>query len=195
MKSNFASAGKTDPANSTFKHIFLMRNPNGREIDIVGYSKPLLAKEATDKIAALQNELYRLITNQGYIFGLHKKYQSKTLQTEIFLNGTYTGLPDEKIVTLYPDEYVFETNSEYVTDPRLNSFLKKLYTQAKEGKFVKSALMSKPKFSKADELFDLSKKRFATEPELYDWMQKRIREGHAHGEVKNFYFKYREKYF
>jgi hypothetical protein len=195
QKSNqkFLWAGKTDPANSTFKHIFLMRNPDGRELLMPGYSKPLGGKETTDKVVALTRELYRLVCDNGYVFGKHKKYQSTTVYMEVYLNGSYTGIPDELLFTLYPDEYVFEKN-EFVSDPRLQTFLSRLYNQAKEGKFEKILLNHKAKFGTASELFDISKKRFKHEQELYDWMQKRIREGHAQGEVLNFYLKYREKW-
>lgn len=192
-KSTFSGAGKTDPANSTFKHIFLLRNPDGTELLMPGYSKPLLHKEMTDKIAALQGELCRLICDNGYVFGKHKKYQSTTIYMEVYLNGSYTGIPDELIFTLYPDEYVFEKH-ELALDERLNAFLSRLYKQAKEGKFEKRLLMNKPKYNSSAENFDISKKRFKTEQELYEWMQKRQREGHAKGEVLDFYLKYREKW-
>jgi len=112
----------------------------------------------------------------------------------MFLSGNYTGEPDELIFTMYPEHYVFENNSDYAMDVRLNTFMKRLYEQAKAGVFVTKSLKHKPVMVKEQDLFDYSRKRFKTDTELLDWMQERVREGHASGRVFDFYVKYTEKW-
>jgi len=179
-------AGRFDSSESHYKHKILLDN----RIELVGYSKSLLGREGIDKIVVLERMILRLVNN-GYVFGKTKAYGNKTVRLEYFLDGKFSGEPDELIVTLYPDKYVFEKNETYTNDIRLNTFLKRLYEQAKEGIIVTKSLIHKPKVS-VD--FDINKLRFKNEPELYKWMQLKIKEGNPVGLVTNFYLKYREKH-
>ncbi len=191
-KKTWDGAGRFDSVNSTFKHIITMQTPKG-PLPITGYSKGLLGVESTDKIVLLERQIIRFV-NSGYLFGTHKKYGSTTISMEYFLNGNYLGIPDEPIFTLYPDEYVFSKNQDFVSDVRLNTFLKRLYTQIKDGILVTKSLSHRPHNATQEELFDHTKKRFKNEQDLYQWMQERIREGHASGIVFDYYVKYREKW-
>lgn len=186
-------AGRFDPVNSTFKHVITMKTLKG-ELALTGYSKGLLGVESTDKIVLLERQILRFV-NQGYLFGKHKKYQSETISIEYFLNGTYQGIPDEPLFTLYPDEYVFAKNSDYLEDVRLHTFLKRLYSQIKSNQVVTKSLSHKPALTTQAELFDFTKKRFKNEKDLLDWMQERIREGHARGIAFDYYIKYTAKWF
>lgn len=190
--------GRFDRTNSMFKHIITIYSQSKQaEIDIPGYSKGLLNKEMYDKIACLEGEIGRFVDG-GYLFGLTtainkstgQPYLDRTIKMEFHLNGNYTGQPDELLFTLYPDRYEFANNQDFVTDIRLNTFLKRLYDQAKQGKFVTKSLYHKPIQVKEKDLFDATKKRFKNDAELLDWMQARIREGHSSGIVFDYYVKY-----
>jgi hypothetical protein len=187
------SPRRFDPVASTFKHIITLNTPKGIK-PLIGYSKALIGREGSDKTVVLEREILRLV-NAGYLFGVTKKYGDPTVSMEFFLNGSYNGTPDESIFTLYPDEYIFSKNSDFVEDVRLNTFLKRLYTQIKEGTLVTKSLQHKPQDFTTDQLFDVSKRRFKNDQELLTWMHARIREGHPRGQVFDFYTKYCEKYF
>lgn len=182
-------AGRFDSINSTYRHkIFLS---NGREL--TGYSKSLLTREATDKTVLLEKAIVRLV-NKGYLFGKTQKYGDTTFRIEFYLNGQYTGTPDELIFILMPDTYIFGNNEDFVTNIRLNTFFKRLYEQVKKGELVTKSLCHKSGNFTEENLFDVTKKRFLTEPALYTFMQNMIKDGHAFGLVMNFYNNYKKRW-
>ena len=188
MKNNkWIGAGRFDNVRSTFMHrIYLDNGKNYMQ----GYTKGLFSLTHPDKIIELEKAISRLVKN-GYIFGSTKGYGHRTIKFEVYLYGNYNGVPDELILTLYPTEYVFEKNMEFTNDVRLNQFLSRLYTQAKEGIFDPSKLIHKKVNTNQN---DWNKLRFKTEPDLYTFMQTKIKEGHPVGLVTDFYLKYREKH-
>lgn len=189
----WAGAGRFDPVRSTYKHIIYMNTNEGVK-PLVGYSKSLTEVEAFDKIVLLEKQLLRFI-KIGYLFGRHQKYNTTTNRIEYYLNGTYQGVPDEAIFTLYPDEYVFSNNQDFIENVRLNTFLTRLYEQSRTGEFITKSLYHKPENRTADDLFNEAKKRFDKEPQLHAWIQERIREGHPRGIVFDYYVKYCAKWF
>lgn len=191
-KKPWIGAGRFDQVASTFKHIITLDTRKKGIMELQGYSKGLVGIEGPDKTIVLEREILRLV-NAGYLFGKTKKYGDKTVKMDFFLNGQYTGITDELIFSLYPDEYIFASNQDYVQNIRLNTFFKRLYSQVKEGKLVTKSLMHKPTSSTVDELFDVTKYNFKTEPELYAWIEDRRRDGHPDGRVWQFYIEYRKK--
>lgn len=180
--------GRFDSSNSQFMHRIYL--DNGKPF-LQGYSKGLFTSECVDKIILIERMIKRFIINNGYVFGLTKNYGHKTLKFELYIRGSHEGIPDELILTLYPENYVFEKNIEYITDVRLNQFLQRLYEQAKSGNFDPLKLIHKKIVPNAN---DWERMRFKTEPDLYKWMQLKIKEGNPVGLVTNFYLKYREKH-
>src|ERR1700761_6537960 len=89
----WSGKNRWDSHNSTFKIVTMMQNPDGKEIPMTAYSKPLTKPEKYDKIVLLEDIIRRMV-KRGYIFGRHQKYNSKTVYMEFYLNGNYLGTPD-----------------------------------------------------------------------------------------------------
>jgi hypothetical protein len=183
----WAGKARFDSINSTYKHKIFLDSKTKKEIIVItGYSKGLLGVESYDKTVMLEKQILRFV-KEGYLFGVTKKYGDKTLCIEYYLNGNYYGNPDELILTLYPQEYVFGKNQTYIEDVRLNTFLKRLYSQSRNGEIVTKSLSHISEFKTIDKLFDVSQPRFKNEMALQEWCDVRRKEGHAPGLVYNYY--------
>lgn len=180
-KKQFPGAGKFDSINSTYKHEIILKNGK----TLTGYSKGLLQNEMLDKTVLLEKVILRLINN-GYLDG------QKTIRIDFYLKS-FLANNDDLILSIEPISYVV-TNDNYILNERLNSFLKRLYQQLRQGKIVTKDLADKRNIKNEEEVFDLSKKRFNDEHELLEYAIKRVKEGYPEGNVKRYFYKYKQQY-
>jgi hypothetical protein len=192
-KKEWVSAGRFDTIKSTYMHRIFVGGINGTR-EFVGYSKAFIGVETPDKIVLLERLILRLIHN-GYLFGLHKKYGNPTIKIEIYLNGNYTGVQNELLIVLYPDNYVYANNLDFNSNQMFYAFVNELYKQAKTGSLDTSKLIHKSPPAPSEAVtFDYTKKRFTTEQQLYDFMHLQLKAGHPMGIVMDFHLKYRQKW-
>jgi len=155
---------------------------------LTGYSKMQNHDEAKDKRTMLQYKVVMLAT-RGYLKkSLRIEFYAKQ-KTDLLIDKTNSLL----LFTLYPD--TFKLEPQYIKYFDWVTFLNNFYRLIKNGEDV-SYLLPKRKatFSK-DDYFDIDKVRCTSIGQLQTYCSKLTRNGHAFGQVNNFYTKYKEKYF
>jgi hypothetical protein len=180
-KKTFPGAGRFDSINSTYKHEIILKN----EKILSGYSKGLLQNETPDKTVLLQKVILRLINN-GYLKA------DRTLRIDFYLKSFLAG-GDELILSLEPLSYVV-IGDQFLMNERLNSFLKRLYMNLRQGKVVTKDLADKRKVIFEDDIFNLKKKIFDNENDLREYCIKKIKEGHEEQRAKHYFYSYKDKY-
>lgn len=181
-KKTFPGSGKFDPINSTYRQEIYFKT--GKQIS--GYSKGLLIPEIEDKIVCLEKFILRMY-NYDYLNPLRVQkieyYRQSTLLRERNL-----------VLTLYPTSYEFGEDAMYLTNERLNKFLRDLYKIIKEGTGINKILVHKPANKSEEDIFPMKYMKFKTEGELLEHILKLSKSGHAPGELQNYYVKYKQKF-
>lgn len=180
-KKTFPGSGKFDSINSTYKHEIILKNGK----TLTGYSKGLLQNEMPDKIVLLQKVILRLINN-GYLDG------QRTTRIDFYLKS-FLANNDDLILSLDPISYTV-TSDQFLLNERLTAFLKRLYSDLRQGKIITKDLADKRNVRNEDEIFNLRSKRFQNVDELTEFCIKKVKEGHAEGTVKGFFYKYKGKF-
>ena len=178
----FIGAGRFDSVNSTYQHKINLCN--GKQL--TGYSKGLLSKEMSDKTVLLERVILRLYNN-SYL--LPNRVQS----IEFFLNNQFES--NELILILRPHNYSFGQNLDYIKNQRLFDFLIRLYEQLRSGVIITKSLGHKPVIKPIDIILDPSIKSHKNETELHSFLMIARREGIEEGQIYNYYFNYRKKWF
>jgi hypothetical protein len=182
IQKKFIGAGRFDSVNSTYQHKINLCN--GKQL--TGYSKGLLSKEMSDKTVLLERVILRLYNNSYLV-------PNRVQSIEFFLNNQFES--NELILILRPHNYSFANNIEYAKDERLYTFLQRLYEQLRSGIIITKSLGHKPVIKQIDTILNPSKKVHETEQELHEFLMKCRKEGIEEGQIFNYYFNYRSKWF
>ena len=182
IKTKFIGAGRFDSVNSYYQHKINLCN--GKQL--TGYSKGLLTKEMHDKTVLLERIIIRLYNN-GYF------EPTRVQSIQFFLNNNFES--NELILILRSKNYSFGNNLEIVKNPRLYTFLTRLYAQINAGNIITKSLSHKPGIALESKIMDVSKKFLKDDVELHKYLLKLRNEGIEEGNIYNFYFKYRSKWF